>query len=144
MGSRDIPKARLEEKRVGEWESQAALRYLPAYILVKISWTKASKLAGLNDCVIPIEPSFSRPAYHYLMYWLTLLLHRGVHLLSLTFMSRYQEVQKGIQFACFMILTTTYSRNTMTQHGSMYCGEFQAMESWIQSSKYTYAINAPK
>jgi hypothetical protein len=33
------------------------LRYLPAYILVKLSRTKASKLAGLDDCVIPVEPT---------------------------------------------------------------------------------------
>ena len=32
------------------------LRYLPAYILIKLSWTKASKLTGLDDCVIPVEP----------------------------------------------------------------------------------------
>ena len=32
------------------------LRYLPAYILVKLSRTKASKLAGLDDCV-PVEPT---------------------------------------------------------------------------------------
>ena len=33
------------------------LRYLPAYILIKLSQTKASKLTGLDDCVIPVEPS---------------------------------------------------------------------------------------
>ena len=33
------------------------LRYLPAYILVKLSRTKASKLTGLDDCVIPVEPT---------------------------------------------------------------------------------------
>ena len=33
------------------------LRYLPAYILVKLSRTKGSKLSALGDCVIPMEPS---------------------------------------------------------------------------------------
>jgi hypothetical protein len=35
-----------------------------------------------------------------MMYWSTLLLHQGVHLVSSTFMLRYQEVPEGIQFAC--------------------------------------------
>jgi ATP-dependent exoDNAse (exonuclease V) alpha subunit len=40
-------------------EAVVKLRYLqvPAYILVKLSRTKASKLTGLDDCVIPVEPS---------------------------------------------------------------------------------------
>jgi hypothetical protein len=32
------------------------LKYLPSYLLVKLTRTKATKLEGLNDCVLPIEP----------------------------------------------------------------------------------------
>ncbi|KAJ3511695.1 hypothetical protein NLJ89_g3948 [Agrocybe chaxingu] len=32
------------------------LKYVPAYILVKLSRTRASKLEGLDDAVIPVEP----------------------------------------------------------------------------------------
>ena len=46
------------------------LRYLPSYILVKLSRTKASKLAGLDDRVIPVEPSSTT-------YWMTMTTKGG-------------------------------------------------------------------
>lgn len=36
-------------------EPVVQLQHLPAYILVKLSHTRASRLAGLNDMVIPIK-----------------------------------------------------------------------------------------
>lgn len=35
------------------------LKYLPSYILVKLSRTRVSKLSGLEDSVIPVEPRIS-------------------------------------------------------------------------------------
>ncbi|PSS32096.1 hypothetical protein PHLCEN_2v2137 [Hermanssonia centrifuga] len=35
------------------------LRYLPQYVLVKMAKTRASQLAGLDACVIPVEPATS-------------------------------------------------------------------------------------
>jgi hypothetical protein len=35
------------------------LKYLPAYILMKLTCTRATKLQGLDKCVIPVEPGTS-------------------------------------------------------------------------------------
>ncbi len=32
------------------------MKYLPSYLLVKLTRTRATKLEGLDDCVLPIEP----------------------------------------------------------------------------------------
>ena len=40
---------------ISKSEPVVQLQCLPAYILVKLSHTHASRLAGLNDAVIPIE-----------------------------------------------------------------------------------------
>ena len=32
------------------------LRYMPAYLLVKLSRTRATRLEGLDECVLPVEP----------------------------------------------------------------------------------------
>lgn len=37
-------------------ERVVTLKYLPVYVLVKLSRTKATRLEGLEDCVIPVEP----------------------------------------------------------------------------------------
>ena len=133
------------------------LRYLPAYILVKLSRTKASKLAGLVNHISDENDSKGRkegttqfedanfPSQQLMlsriivlkvrplpMYWSTLLLHQGVHLVSSTFMLSYQEVPEGIQFACSVILTMTCSGNLMTQHC---CKKLSDWRKWIRKQR---------
>ncbi|THG95067.1 hypothetical protein EW026_g6512 [Hermanssonia centrifuga] len=47
-----------DEKRIEEGPI-VHLKYLPVYVLVKMARTRASQLAGLPACVIPVEPASS-------------------------------------------------------------------------------------
>ena len=51
----DEPQLNMEESRIN-------LKFLPVYILVKLGRTRARKLEGLEECVIPIEPTSTK--YH--------------------------------------------------------------------------------
>ena len=44
-----------DELPINHENSIVKLRYLPAYILVKLSRTRTTQLEGLDECVIPIE-----------------------------------------------------------------------------------------
>ena len=45
-----------DEPPVDSKDAVVRLKYLPIYLLVKLSQTRATRLEGLNDCVIPVEP----------------------------------------------------------------------------------------
>ena len=119
-----------DEPLITHWQKQLS-SLLPVYILVKLSRTQASKLGRLDD--FPVEPSsttsttkrgkkgprtvqsrqfpitgaYAFTDYRSTIYWSTLLLHQGIHLVSSTFMLRYEEVLERIQFARSVILTMT-------------------------------------
>lgn len=45
-----------DEPAIGEKECVVCLKFLPAYILVKLTRTRASRLDGLEEGIIPVEP----------------------------------------------------------------------------------------
>ena len=45
-----------DEPPIDANEAIIRLKYMPAYLLVKLSRTRATRLEGLDECVIPIEP----------------------------------------------------------------------------------------
>ena len=45
-----------EDEPDPQGETIVKLKYLPAYILVKLLRTRATKLQGLDECVVPVEP----------------------------------------------------------------------------------------
>ena len=117
-----------DEPLITHWQKQLS-SLLPAYILVKLSRTQASKLGRLDDCsscgtiINHIDDKERKegtthcsksPISHHrglclhgLSFYRLLLLHQEIHLVSSTFMLRYQEVLERIQFACSVILTMT-------------------------------------
>ena len=51
-----------DEPPINKGEAIIRLKYLPSYLLVKLTRTRATRLEGLDDCIIPIEPVFT--TYH--------------------------------------------------------------------------------
>lgn len=45
-----------DEPRIDKAECTVQLKNMPIYILVKLTRTRATRLEGLEDCVIPVEP----------------------------------------------------------------------------------------
>ena len=45
-----------DEPPIDANENIIRLRYMPAYLLVKLTRTRATRLEGLHECVIPVEP----------------------------------------------------------------------------------------
>lgn len=54
-----------DEPDIDKSQPVVELKHLPAYILVKMKRTWASTLLGLNECVIPVEPT--TVSYHIKM-----------------------------------------------------------------------------
>jgi len=51
-----------DEPPINKGEAIIRLKYLPLYLLVKLTRTRAAQLEGLDECVIPIEPVLT--TYH--------------------------------------------------------------------------------
>jgi hypothetical protein len=102
------------------------LKHVPAYVLVKLTHTRAKRLSGFRGCIIPVEVASSSSVtgksiertipndclhFHGVSVLSpTLLLILPCHLreasIYSTFTSRCREVQAGRRFGCFEILMT--------------------------------------
>ena len=109
------------------------LKYLPAYILVKLTWTWVSRGWGCHPCEackyikikctvhhwqFPITAAyvFTNYSKHYLMFWSTLDLCPVAHQLCSTFILHCPEFWANLPSGFSGILTRTCSCSVMMWH----------------------------